>query len=101
MTPVPLISANMIIDGESLNSINGNGTIRCKFNDLPLMPRMYYIWVEVYGEDKSEILFRWQRLASFQITSSKYSTIMSENKGAARFIKDHAPIQLDYEWLFD
>lgn len=98
LAPEPLFAANMLIDGQAPDYIDGQGVLRCTFYDLNLMPRKYYIWLEVYGKDGAKILFTWQRLGSFQIKDEEVIESGKEHKGAMRFIKYHAPVRVDYEW---
>ncbi len=102
-SPDPLFAANMIIDGQNLNSISGKGKIRCKFkmDYATLMPKVYYVWVEVYGQDRSSILFKWQKLAAFQIIDSSLFDNIEDKKGITRFSKTHGSIRIPYEWKFD
>jgi lipopolysaccharide transport system ATP-binding protein len=98
IAPHPLFSANMIIDGNVPDSIVGHGTIQCIFKNLPLMPRTYFVWVEVYGADCAEILLTWRRVASFRIADPVLMRQILGRKGAVRFVKSHSAVRVDYEW---
>ncbi len=96
--PDPLFAANMMIDGDAPAFIAGEGTIQCVFKNIPLMPRVYYVWVEVWGEDRAELLFQWQRLGSFHVVDPTLLLNIDERKGAVHFSKSHGPIRVPYEW---
>ncbi len=95
---IPLFAANMLIDNNVPDSIEGEGSIECTFKHVPLMPRTYYIWLEVYGEDRAELVFKWKKLGAFRIVDPFFSSDIEQRKGAARFSSAHAPIQIPYEW---
>jgi lipopolysaccharide transport system ATP-binding protein len=94
-----LASANMLIDNFEVKSVNGKGTITCEFLEVPLKPRSYNIFLEVFGKDRSRIIFKWNILGGFRIQES--GEIFSNNKpirGQVRFWRTHAPVQLPYTW---
>jgi lipopolysaccharide transport system ATP-binding protein len=97
-SPSPLFSANMLLDGSAPEQIEGRGVLECHFRRLPLMPRAYYLWVEVWGEDRAELLFQWQRLAAFRIAGSTQSGSLADRRGAVRFTRSHGPVRVAYEW---
>lgn len=96
--PEPLFAANMLLDGAAPEYVEGRGTIRCVFKRVPLMPRVYYVWAEVYGADRAAILFRWRRLARFQVVDSLLLERINGQRGAVRFARSHGPMRIPYEW---
>jgi energy-coupling factor transporter ATP-binding protein EcfA2 len=99
-TPAPtaLFAANMMIDDGTPESIVGRGTVNCIFKELPLMPRAYYVWVEIWGADRSELLFKWRRLAGFRVVDELLLRRIDGHRGAVRFAKSHGPMRVPYEW---
>jgi lipopolysaccharide transport system ATP-binding protein len=94
-----LASANMLIDNYEVKSVNGNGIITCEFLEVPLKPRSYSVWLEVFGKDRSRILYKWNTLGVFRIQD--FGTISPDHKpirGQVRFLRAHAPVQLPYIW---
>jgi lipopolysaccharide transport system ATP-binding protein len=98
LAPNPLFAANMMLDGEAPPVIEGRGVLRCIFKQLPLMPRAYYVWVEVWGADRAEILFRWQRLGSLRVIDHGLLQSLEGQPTAVGFAKAHAPLRVPYEW---
>jgi lipopolysaccharide transport system ATP-binding protein len=96
---LPLFAANMLLDGYKIPSINGVGKLTCRFNNLPLLPRPYNIWVEVYGQDRAQILFRWRVLGVFRILDNdREATEKVIERGNIRFRRAHGMISVPYEW---
>jgi lipopolysaccharide transport system ATP-binding protein len=96
--PDPLFAANMLVDGDAPTSIAGEGTLRCVFRRVPLMPRAYYVWVEVWGADRAKLLYKWRRLTSFRVVAPELLAGVEDRPGAVHFTKLHGPIRVDYEW---
>ncbi len=100
VAPNPLLAANMLLDGHAPEVIEGPGVVQCVFKNVPLMPRSYYVWLEVWDSDRAGILFRWQRLARFQIFDPDLIGDPLNIKGSVRFSMSHAPVRIPYEWRF-
>jgi lipopolysaccharide transport system ATP-binding protein len=99
-SPEPLFSANMLVDGNVPNYIHGTGSIRCIFRNPSLMPKQYYVWVEVYGKDRAKLLYQWQKVASFRIVDDSLYENLEDKKGIVRFTKDHGSMKIPYDWIF-
>lgn len=97
----PLIAANMLLDNFIAPAIDGRGTLICHFKEVPLMPRAYNVWVEVYGKDRAQILYKWRILGGFRILDQNVlSNELVETRGQVRFTRAHAPVKVFYEWRF-
>jgi ABC-type polysaccharide/polyol phosphate transport system ATPase subunit len=96
---IPLLSANMLLDNFPLPHVEGPGTLECRFKSTPLMPRAYNVWVEVYGEDRAEILYKWRPLGGFRILDPlAEASSAGDGRGSVRFSRAHGPIRVPYEW---
>jgi lipopolysaccharide transport system ATP-binding protein len=90
-----LFGANMLIDGNTPEKIEGEGIIRCTFKELPLLPQTYSVWVGARASDGRTLLTKSKEVAFFQINNrvigggSEYADIIAS---------DSAPILLPYEW---
>jgi lipopolysaccharide transport system ATP-binding protein len=90
-----LFAANMLIDGNTPEKIEGEGIIRCTFKELPLLPQTYSVWVGARASDGRTLLTKSKEVAFFQINNrvigggSEYADIIAS---------DSAPILLAYEW---
>ena len=99
---IPIFAANMLLDNFKFPYIEGQGKIACHFNNIPLMPKAYNVWVEIYGKDRSELLYKWRILGSFRILDPDTTKETQENiRGQVRFSRSHATIKVPYEWYLD
>jgi lipopolysaccharide transport system ATP-binding protein len=91
-----LFAANMMIDNHFQSNVNDQGSVSCRFVNVPLMPRSYDVWVEVYGEDRSKLLYKWRVLGKFRILDNE--NVDDGSVGSVRFRRAHSPIIVHYEW---
>jgi lipopolysaccharide transport system ATP-binding protein len=96
---VPLFAANMLLDDFAVPNGNGAKSLVCHFKSVPLMPRAYTIWVEVYGSDRSKLLYKWRALGGFHVLDDEVGSAAHDVlPGSVRFRRAHGPIQVAYEW---
>lgn len=95
-----LFAANMLIDGEAPPTIEGTGAIRCRFESVPLMPRTYEVWGEVWGSDGAEVLVRWQMIAAFRVVDGETVKTSNTPVSAISRMRIGAPIRVDYQWQY-
>lgn len=95
----PLTLASMLRDGGAPDVLQGEGTIECTFEKLPLLPRVYEIWCGIRGEAGYGNLVAWQRLRLFKVESSNNGVY--GGKAAATMELTNAPVALPYRWRFD
>lgn len=91
-----LFGANMFIDGQCPQKIQGEGVIRCTFKELPLLPQTYSIWVGARANDARTFLTKSKEVAFFNINNkvegnSDYADIIATQS---------SPILLPYEWSY-
>lgn len=97
---LPLFSANMLLDNHNIPYIEGKGTISCRFNRVPLMPKAYNIWLEVYGQDRARLLYKWNIVGGFRVLDNYQKEDLSGNlRGQVRFSRAHGAIKIPYEWI--
>ena len=97
----PLFLASMLIDGKTPEKIQGEGFLTCRIKSVPLLPKTYAIWGEVWGKDRVEVLYKWKQLGSFRIgTQGKIEDLYDDEKGKITRIRSDAPIIVDYDWIF-
>jgi lipopolysaccharide transport system ATP-binding protein len=94
----PLFAANMLLDQYSLPYLETEGTLSCRFRAVPLMPKAYNVWVEVYGEDQTSILYKWRMLGGFRILDRSPAPAGPAVRGSVRFTRSHGVIEVPYEW---
>jgi hypothetical protein len=88
----------MLVDGQTPVRIDGQGSIRCRLKGVPLMPRVYAVWGEVWAADRASALLQWQRLGAFRIveTGGQRQT----EPGSIRHVRVDGPVRVPYEWEF-
>ncbi len=95
-----LFLASMLIDGNAPASIKGEGVLSCRFKSVPLMPKVYHVWGEIWGADRAQILVSWQRLGTFRIVGGVEGQKQQVDKGGIRHLRADAPIRVLYEWEY-
>lgn len=94
-----LIGANMLVDGQAPASICGLGCIKCRFAALPLMPRAYELWGEVWHEDRTRPLVGWQRLGTFRLVEAETHKHRT-GPVSVRHLRADAPVRVPYTWEY-
>ena len=94
----PLFLASMLVDGNTPARIEGEGVLRCRFKSVPLMPRVYAVWGEVWGADRARILLKWQRLGAFRIAGESDEHTQKIDRGSVRHVRVDGPVRVPYEW---
>lgn len=97
---LPLFSANMLLDDHNIPYVEGKGVLCCKFNKLPLMPKAYSIWLEAYGKDRAELIYKWNIVGGFRVLD-QYHDDEQQNvqRGQIRFSRAHGAVRVPYEWV--
>lgn len=93
-----LFTANMLVDGAAPEAIDGSGLVRCRFKSVPLMPRAYSLWGEVWAGDRSRLLADWQRLGGFRVLGETDAVSPVNERGSVWHSRADAPIHVAYEW---
>ncbi|MBP1685798.1 MAG: transporter related protein [Deltaproteobacteria bacterium] len=93
----PLFLASMLVDGQAPVRIAGQGSIKCRLKAVPLMPRVYAVWGEVWGADRTRALLEWQRLGAFRIVEED-DRPREMQPGGIRHVRVDGPVRVPYEW---
>lgn len=97
---LPLFSANMLLDDHTIPYIEGIGSLSCRFNKLPLMPKAYNIWLEVYGQDRAQLIYKWNIVGGFRILDDyQKREFAGDRRGEVRFSRAHGAFKIPYEWI--
>ncbi len=97
----PLFLASMLVDGQAPRCVSGQGVIKCRFKSLPLRPRAYQVWGEVWGSDRARLLVNWQRMGAFRVVDSPNESLRDLGKGGIRHMRADAPVIVPYEWEYE
>jgi ABC-type multidrug transport system ATPase subunit len=97
---LPLFSANMLLDNHTISYIQGKGSISCRFNKIPLMPKAYSVWLEVYGQDSAQLLYKWNIVGGFRVLDNyQKEDDAGDRRGEVRFSRAHGAFKIPYEWV--
>lgn len=96
-SPRPLFFASMLVDGQAPSHLKGDGTLRCYIRKVPLLPGTFDLYSEVWDGDRTRLLSKWNKVASFRISGA--GTVENgTGKGALRHLRTEAVISVAYEW---
>jgi homopolymeric O-antigen transport system ATP-binding protein len=65
--PGLLVHCSMLTDGLAPESVGTSWECRCRIEKLPLLPRLYQVFCDVYGPKGEGRLFDWTQIGSFRI----------------------------------
>jgi ABC-type polysaccharide/polyol phosphate transport system ATPase subunit len=86
--------ASMLVDGQAPEYIEGEGTVECHFDELPLRPRSYEVWGEVVGGAGYGDIVEWQRLRRFRVVDE----LVTGGDSAVSHTMLYAPVKIPYHW---
>ena len=94
----PLTIASMLADGQSPPAIAGDGWVECRFENLPLKPRIYDVFGSIQRSDRFGRLVHWQRMARFSVEAGGESVASGRNGVTVSLAG--APVVVPYRWGF-
>ncbi len=65
--PGVLVEVSMLDDGDAPARVGAQWECRCIISELPLRPRLYQIWCDVYAGDGMTPLMEWMQVGAFRI----------------------------------
>ena len=91
-----LTMATMLIDGEDLGSVEGDGWIECTFESLPFKPRTY----EIVGDVRQGFgrLTDLQRIARFRVEDE--NLLNGTGATVVSWSMKGAPVHVPYRWRY-
>ena len=94
----PLFLASMLVDGHAPEIVDGDGELKCIFRSVPLLPRVYTLYCEVWGADRARVLVNWHKVGAFRIRDDMSHGSDEATKGLIRHSRTDAPIRVPYDW---
>ncbi|HEY1251997.1 MAG TPA: ABC transporter ATP-binding protein [Thermoanaerobaculia bacterium] len=91
-------AANMLLDGQRPERLDGRGVLACRFKALPLLPQTYTVKLAVVGPDGKEPIVRIQEVASFTVNGAAEEYGFS-GEFFHRFVAHHTSVVVPYEWI--
>tara|TARA_Y100000588_G_scaffold89019_1_gene95427 strand:- start:53791 stop:55149 length:1359 start_codon:yes stop_codon:yes gene_type:complete len=93
-----LLNANMLLDGTTIEKLDGKGKIRCTFERVPLLPQQQYVVrIGARASNPMNQLVRWIDVANFSIRGSAKSAGL-KGEAADRFIGITNTVMSPYTW---
>ena len=65
--PGVLVEISMLDDGDAPSSVGEHWECRCAISALPLRPRLYQLWCDVFAGDGVTPLMDWMQVGAFRI----------------------------------
>lgn len=97
----PVFLASMLLDGKRVDRAAGEGTIRCRFRGVPLMPGAYQVYGEVWGQGAYDLIVPWSELARFRVTSIDPALLTLAPDHSASHAQADVPVVVPYAWELD
>jgi lipopolysaccharide transport system ATP-binding protein len=88
-----LVQCSMLHDGRAPESVPPSWECRCRIERLPLKPRLYDVFCDVYGERGHGVLTEWTRVAAFRVVGSQGSGPL-----AVSDVQTSGPVAVAYDW---
>jgi ABC-type polysaccharide/polyol phosphate transport system ATPase subunit len=92
----PFALASTLMGGEVPEEVDGEGTVECRFEQLPLRARAYEVWGEVVGGAGFGDLVEWQRLQRFQVVDE----MKEVSAGGVSQSMLYGPVSIPHDWSF-
>jgi lipopolysaccharide transport system ATP-binding protein len=94
----PCFSANMLLDGNTPDVLEGSGCLACRFKAVPLLPQSYSVEMCIRARDGQGTLLGWQDVASFAVVGDPAAYGCRGEFMAGR-VADSVPVMIPYDWL--
>ncbi|MEO8097255.1 MAG: ABC transporter ATP-binding protein [Acidobacteriota bacterium] len=94
----PCFAANMILDGRRPAALDGRGVLKCRFNNIPLLPQSYTITAAIRTSDGQAVLPP-QEIASFAVTAN-LRDYGFEGDNVHMVAPRSVPVVIPYDWIF-
>jgi Wzt-like putative exopolysaccharide export protein len=97
--PTPLISCSMLVDGEVPDAISGEVEVSCAMRGVPLLPRVYEIWVSVRSEHGLGDIFDWQPIGAVRFARDE--SLRAMGPAADVHTSTDAPVFVEHRWTVE
>jgi lipopolysaccharide transport system ATP-binding protein len=88
-----LVQCSMLHDGKAPEHVGPEWECRCRIERLPLRPRLYQVFCDVYGERGHGVLTPWTQVSSFRIEGT-----LGEGPLAVSDLSTSGPVEVPYSW---
>jgi len=91
-----LVQCSMLHDGRAPEEMPASWECRCRIESLPLKPRLYDVFCDVYGERGHGVLSEWSRVAAFRVVG-----VMGGGPLAVSDVDTSGPVSVGYDWRLE
>jgi len=88
-----LVQCSMLHDGEAPEHVEPEWECRCRIERLPLRPRLYQVFCDVYGESGHGVLTEWTQVSSFRVEGT-----LGEGPLAVSDLSTSGAVEVPYSW---
>jgi lipopolysaccharide transport system ATP-binding protein len=94
--PGLLLQCSMLADGGAPDVVDGDWQVRLELDELPLRPRLYHVYCDVFQADAQSSFFPWTEVLSFRVESDG-----PPGTGALSTLGEHlaAPVLTRHRWV--
>jgi ABC-type polysaccharide/polyol phosphate transport system ATPase subunit len=94
--PGLLLQCSMLADGGAPDVVDGDWNVTLQLESLPLRPRLYHLYCDVFQADAQSSFFPWTEVLSFRVESAQPAS----SGGAVKVLGEHlaAPVLTRHHW---
>ena len=89
-------TANMLLDGNHPEFLDGRGKLACRFKSVPLLPQNYSVKMSVRSKNGNDFIVNYQEVAYFSVVAD-----LAEYGFKGEFVSrasNSTPVVVPYEW---
>ena len=96
-----IFNATMLVDGPGPDQIHGPGMVECRFERLPLTPKVYRVMLSVFqsGHAITEVMTK-RTVASFRVTDAGTDSVSMRGPLALTVLRQGPPVYVPRVWNF-
>jgi ABC-type polysaccharide/polyol phosphate transport system ATPase subunit len=95
-----VLEASMLIDGPQVEAIEGQGTVECRLEPLPLTPKTYEVVVFVRAKEGIADIAPMRRYAVFQVGDENLGQWPMNGPMAYNHLRQGSPVYVGRSWHF-
>lgn len=95
--PGVLVQPSMLLDGRAPNAVEGTWVCTCTIRSLPLRPRLYYVFCDIFDQSGHAQLMSWTEATTFSIEPSQDAPGPLGVTGESIA----GPVVVEYDWTVE
>lgn len=93
-----VIEAGMLVDGHGPDYIEGRGVVKCRFDALPLTPRIYEILLFIRSWEGIVDIAHMDIYCRFRVTEENLNNIAMKGPMAINYLRRSTPVYVPHYW---